>query len=389
MRLFPFTRLRTGLYFSTDTCCVGHLRPGLRGPALTGYREQRLPPGSIRLSPLQQNVASFEPVLSALQANFPATQRPRSVAVCLPDLCLRTAILEFTSLPKNTKDQRALLEWRLQKELNLSPQPRRVSYQRLGAIPARFSVPGSPPSPARFLAVMIQNDIVEQYEALCLEAGIIPVSINVAGPAVLNLCRPIIEATVRTHARDIPFIPDTAVFAYIGDWGFSVIAYQGGHPCFVRVKPMKQLSAVTVSRSLASVEETTSSGRPQSGSNENSTFQTPDLLESPYNREPVATLTQELLGSLQFFFETVTSSGRQPSVYPLFLVGSAQPEILLPQLAEAIERAFPLQKEPDVPQVKVFPVFPGNPAIRAKSLSGLTPWTGTTLATVAAGYFPS
>ena len=389
MRLFPFTRPRTCLYFSTDTCCVGHLRRGLRGPALTDYREQRLPPGSIRLSPLEQNIASFEPVLSALQANLPPIQRPRSVAVCLPDICLRTAILEFTSLPKNTKDQRALVEWRLQKELNLSPKPRRVSYQRFGARPSRFSLTRSPSAPVRFLAATIQDDIVEQYEALCLEAGIIPVSINVAGPAVLNLCRPIIETTMRTHARDISFVPDTAMFSYIGDWGFSLIAYRERQPCFVRVKPLKQLSAVTGSRSQASIEEPTSGKRPQAESNEKTTFRTPDLLESPHNREPVATLTQELLGSLQFFFETAMPSGRQNHVYPLFLAGGAQPEFMLPRLAESIERAFPRHKDTSVPQVKAFPVFPRNPAARGKTSEGLTHWTDMALATCAAGYLPS
>ena len=389
MRLFPFTRPRTCLYFSTDTCCVGHLRHRLRGSAFTGYHEQRLPPGSIRLSPLEQNVASFEPVLSALHANLPPFQRPRSVALCLPDICLRMAILDFSSLPKSKKDQKALVEWRLQEELNLSPKPRRVSFQRFGAIPSRFSLTRSSSKPLRFLAVAIQDDIIEQYEALCVAAGIIPVSINVAGPAVFNLCRPFIESTLHTHARDISFVPDTAIFAYIGDWGFSLIAYQEGQPCFVRVKPQKQLSAVTVSRPQASIEEPASGRRPQSGSNENATFRTPDLLESPHHREPVATLTQELLGSLQFFFETAMSSGRQTHVYPLFLAGSTQPEFMLPRLAESIERAFPRHQDTIVPQVKAFPIFPRNSAARAKTPKGLTHWTGMALATCAAGYLPS
>ena len=389
MRLFPFTRPRTCLYFSTDTCCVGRLRYGPWGPALTGYHEQHLPPGSIRLSPHERNVASFEPVLPALHANLPQAQLPRSVAVCLPDICLRTAILDFSSLPKSKKDQKALVEWRLQEELNLSPKPRRVSYQRFGALPSWFSLTRSSAKPLRFLAAAIQNDIVEQYEALCVEAGLIPVSINVAGPAVFNLCRPIIESTLHTHARDLPFVPDTAIFAYIGDWGFSLIAYQEGQPCFVRVKPQKQLSAVTVSRPQASIEEPASGRRPQSGSNENATFRTPDLVESLHHREPVTTLTQELLGSLQFFFETAMPSGRQTQVYPLFLAGSAQPEFMLPRLAESIERAFPGHQDTSVPRVKAFPMFPRNSAAQPKTPKGLTHWTDMALATCAAGYLPS
>lgn len=389
MRLFPLTRPRMGLYFSTDTFCFGYLRHGLGGPKLTGYREQRLPPGSIRLSPIEQNVASSEPLLSVLHADLHSTRRPHPVAVCLPDVCARTAVIEFASLPKNKKEQKALVEWRLQTELNLSPKPRRVSYQCFAPIPSRFSLTRSPSTPVRFLAVTIQNDIVEQYETLCLEAGVIPVSVNVAGPAVLNLCRSSIEATLHAHARDISFVPDTAIFLYIGEWGFSLIAWKEGHPCFVRVKPIRRLSAVTVSSSQAFIEETPSGGRPQSELDEKTTFRKSDGFDVPQDREPVEMLAQELLRSLQFFFETAMPSGRQPHVYPLFLVGSPQPEIMLPRIAESIERAFPLNKDSSVQQVKPFPMFPGNLAVRAKALKGLTHWTGTTLATCAAGYLPS
>ena len=277
------------------------------------------------------------------------------------------------------------MEWRLQKELNLSPKPRRVSYQRFGAVPSRFSLTRSSSTPARFLAVTIQEDIVEQYEALCLEAGMIPVSINVAGLAVLNLCRPSIEATLHAHARDISFVPDTAFFVYVGDWGFALIVCKEGHPCFVRVKPLKQLSTVTVSPSQALIEDTPSS-RLQSESDEKTTFREPGIFDSPQDWEPAAILAQELLGSLQFFFETVTPPAH---VYPLFLVGSPQPEIMLPRIAETIERAFPLNQDPDVPQVKAFAMFSRNPAVRVKTLKGINHWTGTSLATCAAGYLPS
>lgn len=389
MKLFPLIRPRTSLYFSTDKLCFGHIQHGLGGSKLGDYGEHCLPPGSIRLSPIEQNVVSAEPVLSVLHSNLHAIQRPHSVAVCLPDVCARTAVFELASLPKSKKDQKALIEWRLQKELNLTPKPRRVSYQLFGTLPSRFSFVRSPSMPVRLLAVTLQNDIIEQYETLCVKAGCIPVSINVAGLAVLNLCRPVIEATLQTHARAISFVPDTVIFVYVGDWGFSLIVYQERQPCFVRVKALKQLSAVTVSLSQASIEKPASSRRLQAGPRENTTFRAPDLVESPHNRDPVATLTQELLGSLQFFFEAVMPTKRPTSVYPLFLVGGPQPDIMLPRLAESIERAFPLNKDTDVPQVKPFPVFPRNPTVQAKTLSGVTHWTSTTLATFAVGSRPS
>ena len=352
---------------------------------MADYHEHGLPPGSIRLSPVEPNVASFERLLAAMQADLPATRRPRSVAVCLPDVCARTAVFEFASLPKNKKEQRALVEWRLQKELNLSPKPRRVAYQRFGPVPSRFSLTRASSTPGRFLVVMLQNDVVEQYEALCVEAGFIPVSINVAGLAVLNLCRPIIEATMHEQNRDIALLSDTVMFWYVGDWGFSLMVWKDGQPCFVRVKPLKRLSTLTVSPPQTPIDDAPA-GRFQAEPSDPATSRAPDPLPLPEDRDPTSRLAQELLGSLQFFFETTTPSSH---VYPLFLVGSPQPEILLPRIAETIEQAFPLTKEAGVPQIKAFPVVPQNPAIRARTLSGLTHWTGTTLAALAAGSLPS
>ncbi len=389
MRLFPFTRPRTGLYFSTDTVCVGHLRHGPGGPALGSCREHLLPPGSIRLSPIEQNVAASVHLLSALHSIFPPTRRPHSVAVCLPDPCARMAVLEFASLPKNSRDQKALVEWRLQKELNLSPKPRRVTYQRFGTAPSRFSLARSPSTPVRFLVVACQNDIVEEYETLCLEAGVIPVSINVAGPAVFNLCRPVIESTLYKHARQVSFVSGTVIFLYVGDWGFSLIAWKEGQPCFVRVKSLKRLAAATVLPSQVPGKETPSGASSQSTPSEQTPSRQPDDFDSPGNREPTSRLARELLASLQYFFETASPPANRAAVYPLFLVGGPQPEIMLPRLAEFIERAFPLNKETDAPQIKAFPMIPRNSAVQAKPLSALDHWNGTTLATIAAGHLPS
>ena len=389
MRLFPFTRPRTGLYFSTDTVCVGHLRHGPGGPALGSYHKHPLPPGSIRLSPIEQNVAASDHLLSALHSTFSPTRRPHSVAVCLPDPCARMAVLEFTSLPKNPRDQKALVEWRLQKELNLSPKPRRVTYQRFGAIPSRFSLTRLPSTPVSLLVVAFQNDIIEEYETLCLEAGVIPVSINVAGPTVFNLCRPVIESTLQKHSRHVSFVSGTVIFLYVGDWGFSLIAWKEGQPCFVRVKSLKRLAAVTVLPFQVLGKETPSSASSQSMPGEQTPSRKPDGFDSPEDREPTSRLAQELLASLQYFFETAVPPANGAPVYPLFLVGSPQPEIMLPRIAEFIEQAFPLNKETDVPQIKAFPMIPQNPVVQAKSLSALAHWNGTTLATIAAGYLPS
>lgn len=391
MRLFPFTRPRTSLYFSTDTFCAGQVQRGLDGPKLSRYVEQALPAGSIRLSPIAQNVASPEHVLPIMQANLDAKTRPYSIALCLPDLCTRMVIVELASVPKSKKEQKALVEWRLQKELNLSPNPRRLSYQLFGTAQSRFSTKRSPSGSVRLLALTIQSDIIERYEKLCVDAGGIPASINVAGLAVVNLCRPVMEATLQTHAQDVSFVPDTVIFVYVGDWGFSLLVFQNGQPHFVRVKPIRQRSTIHFQPSQSVIEEDSSSmsAHAESHAEETAIPQEPDILRLDQEQDPTLILAQEILGSLQFFFETTPDAGSQTHVYPIFLAGSPQPEVVLPKIAETIERAFPLKRETNVPQVQPFSLFPQNPKVQAKTLSGLTHWTSTTLALSASGYRPS
>lgn len=388
MTLLPLTRPQTSLYFSTDTFCFGRIRHGPGSPTFKKYREQALPTGTIRLSPIERNVASPEHVLPIMQANLHAHKRPLSIALCLPDLLARTTVLELDSLPRKKKDQNALVEWRLQKELTLSSKSRRVSYQIFGATRSRGSTEGSTFTPVRLLATTIENDVIEPYEKLCLDARCIPLSMNVASVAVFNLCRPIIQATLQTHSPDVSFVPDAVIFLYVGDWGFSFIVFRNGQPRYLRVKPVRRISAVHVHPSPSSVEDESQSGNAQTthGEQTNPSIEpeTPDD-----DQEPATILAQEALGSLQFYFETAKDPPPQNQVYPVFLTGSPQPEVMLPRIAETMERAFPLNSGATLPQVKPFPVFPKNPGVRAESLSGLTQWTGTALATLAAGYCPS
>ena len=415
MTLFPLTRPRLSLYFSTDRFCFGRIRHGPGFPKFRTYLEQALPTGTIRLSPIDQNVTAPERVLPILHANLSAYKRPLSVALCLPDLLARTTVMELDSLPRKKKDQTALVEWRLQQALTLSPKSRRLSYQVFEAAPSRgpfhharllsrfareprprpasaaadgHSLSGSR-NPVHLLVTTMENDILEPYEKLCLDAGCIPVSIHVASVAVFNLCRPMIQATLQTHSPDVSFVPDAVIFLYVGDWGFSFIVFRNGQPRYLRVKPVRRISTVHVRPSPSSIEDEPQNGNAQTTTPRKRTGPSVEPETPDDNHEPATILAQEALGSLQFYFETAKDPPHPNQVYPVFLTGSPQPAVMLPRIAEIMEQAFPPNSGSVVPQVKPFPVFPENPNVRAESLSGLTQWTGTALATFAGGYGPS
>jgi len=241
MTLFPFTRPKVGLSVTADSLCVAHVNRRLGHQSFGGYVEQPLPSGSIRLSPVEPNILEREQVINSLQAVFGHLKGPQSVALCLPDLCARTTIFDMATLPSQSKEQQALVEWRLQQDLNLPKEKFRISYQIFSS-PSGGLI-GSPPTdrPVRLLATAIQENIIEAYEAVCLEVGLVPASIHLASLAVFNMCRALIDTTLKTSTERISFVHDTQFFLYLADWGFSIIAMRHQAPMFLRVKPLRHM----------------------------------------------------------------------------------------------------------------------------------------------------
>ncbi len=382
MTLFPFTRPKVGLSVTADSLCVAHVNRRLGHQSFGGYVEQPLPSGSIRLSPVEPNILEREQVINSLQAVFGHLKGPQSVALCLPDLCARTTIFDMATLPSQSKEQQALVEWRLQQDLNLPKEKFRISYQIFSS-PSGGLI-GSPPTdqPVRLLATAIQENIIEAYEAVCLEVGLVPASIHLASMAVFNMCRSLIDTTLKTSAKKISFVPDTQFFLYLADWGFSIIAMRHQAPIFLRVKPLRHMSQWTfpVSQSIDALNQ----------QNQESTGVPDDRKQEPtFARDPDAGLTSstpiarmisnELIGTLQYYFETHEASLSTDEMYPLFLVGSQDPDGTLPLISELIQQEFPFETDHGKPRIKGFPIFPGNRTLNLKSLSGLPAWTSTAL----------
>ena len=385
MTFFPFTKPKVGLSITAEALYVTHVNRRWGYPSYGGSVEQPLPAGSIRLSPMEPNILNHEQVIHSLQAALGRPKGAQSIALCLPDLCARTTILEMTSLPNNSKEQHALVQWRLQQDLNLSKDNFRISYQILSATQGRFHTVPAPDQPVRLLATAIKESIIEAYETTCLEADLIPTSIHLASLAVFNACRPIMDSTLKKTSGHITFVPGTLFFLYLADWGFSLLAFQNHTPSFLRVKPLRQGSPPTTSHSHP-VDETNlddHDAASTNGTEERSHILEPNnMLTMPsYN---TTVITNELLGTLQYFFETSKTNAASDEIYPLFLVGSQEPDQVLPSMTEFIEQEFPYETEHGTPRIKAFPLFPGNPNLNVTPLSRIPSWTGTSLPAFAA-----
>jgi Tfp pilus assembly PilM family ATPase len=387
MTLFPFTRPKIGLYVTAEAFSVAHVHRRFGHQSFDDYEEQPIPAGCIRLSPVEPNILERETVISNLQAVFDHRKGPQSVALCLPDLCARTTILEMASLPKNPKEQQALVEWRLKRDLKLSKEHMRVSFQHLASTSGWIKGTPTPDQPVRLLATAVQENILQAYENACLEAGLIPASIHLASFAVFNVCKPMMEAILSQSTGRISFVPDTQFFLYLADWGFSLIAVRNRTPIFLRVKPLRHttpwLPQNIQHRTELDPQEPSEPGSAIDGAEEPTASLEQDNLRT-FSPQTAAFMTNELVGTLQYYFETHEMSFSTDEVYPLFLIGSQVPDQALPKIAELIEQEFPWGSELDKPRIKAFPLIPGTANLSLKSLSGLPTWTSTSLPAFAA-----
>jgi hypothetical protein len=283
MKLFPFTKPAFGLSVGADRLGLVEVRRGWRELSLRRCAERALPAGLLRLSASESNVTD----VSALAREFSAlldgqrpVARPVPVSLSLPALCARVALFEFDTLPQKPSELDALVRWRFQKDLNVPVTDTRFTYQ--------VFQPTSTPAggPIRILAVAVRANVIEPYEQACESAGLIPVSVGLTSLQLFDLCRPAIEASLKTAGE--------CFYLYVGEGSFAFLAIRAGVPVFLRIKPLRL---------------------PPPG---------PHLLSSPLEGEEVGEgnpLRDELLATLQFYLEHEAVSGRAPApARPLFLV---------------------------------------------------------------------
>ncbi|MGH7206076.1 MAG: hypothetical protein ACREI2_07700 [Nitrospiraceae bacterium] len=275
MPLFPVHRPTIGLSFSAQALSLVEVRRSwFRNPCVRRLSDRPLPPGLLRPSPSELNVTDVEALVGEVRA-LKESSRIRAVAVSLPDRCTQIALFEFETLPQQKADCEAVLRWRFQQDLNSSGGDMRLVYRAFRASGAAATPESQGAVAQRVLVAAIRQDILAQYEQVCEAAGLLPVSVGFTTLQLFDLWRP-----VMTRAAELFFARRT-------DDQFTFIAVRHGHPIFLRLKPV---------------------------------------------RPATANLSEELLGTLQFFEDQYPpqSEGSDARTAPLFLLDSVeeQPTVL-------------------------------------------------------------
>jgi len=193
-----------------------------------------LPSGVLRPSPVEPNISDVDALKSRLRAliGIPdGRQAPGwPIALVLSDLCVRTVLLNVDTLPSRSSERDALIRWRLEKEATFPVAGARVVSQVIG--------------PRTVLVVMIGESVLRQYETVCDEVGLVPVSVTATSFLLPNV------------ARASSPVEEPAGWLSVLDEGFTLMIHQAGRPVFVRTKTQSPQILGDLAASLAFYEET-------------------------------------------------------------------------------------------------------------------------------------
>jgi hypothetical protein len=162
-----------------------------------------------------------------------ATSSERTLSVCLPDRVWQLAVFPFETLPPRERDREQIIRWRFQHEEHVTVGDARILHRVFpvtGAMPATSA--GTKPKgqgqvTAYVLAMAIKRSVLDQYEQVCQQAGLLPISISCAALWLFDFYRPAI-----TQADELFFVHQASD-------SMTFIAIKQGLPVFCRMKAQR------------------------------------------------------------------------------------------------------------------------------------------------------
>lgn len=192
-----------------------------------------LAPGLIRVSPVDANITDVPAVEARLRGLIGperqlrlagrtlVRQIPLPITLVLPDLSARVVVFQLDQLPARTEEREALIRWRVGQEQLVPLAEAKVVWQVLShGRPAK--------GPHTILAVVVQEAVLAQYEAVCESAGLIPLEVDIVSFRLFNLWA---SATGWSGASS-----GDLMWLNLADGGMTLFLFHDGRLAFLRSK---------------------------------------------------------------------------------------------------------------------------------------------------------
>src|SRR5476649_662255 len=130
-------------------------------PVVAAHATEPLPDGALVPGLTAHNIRDRASVLAALKAVLERVGRPRRIGLVIPDIVAKVSIVRFEQLPARTQDLDQLVRWQVRKAAPFPIEDAQVAY-----VQGLQTAEGH-----EFIVSMAKREIIEEYEALCAEAG--------------------------------------------------------------------------------------------------------------------------------------------------------------------------------------------------------------------------
>ena len=154
------------------------LRWAKTGPVLVAHATEPLSPGAVSPGVASSNITDRAVVTDAVRTVLDRLPRRTSrVGLVIPDGAGKVSLLPFETVPRRVADLDELIRWQMRKAV-----PFRVEDAQLAYTPG-IALPGGG---REYIVVMMRRDIVEEYEAVCVDANVQPGLVDLTSFNLIN-----------------------------------------------------------------------------------------------------------------------------------------------------------------------------------------------------------
>ena len=137
------------------------------------------------------NVRDRQAVLGSVKRVLEQVGRPRRIGLIIPDLAARVSLVRFDQVPAKTADLDQLVRWQVRKGAPFPIEEAQVSYvpglSATASISPRIQVATRTGSAGQeFVVSIARRAVIEEYEAVCAEAGAHAGVVDLATFCVIN-----------------------------------------------------------------------------------------------------------------------------------------------------------------------------------------------------------
>jgi len=145
-------------------------------PVVAAHAAEPLPDGALVPSLTAANVHDRAAVAGALARVLERVGAPRRIGLVVPDVTAKVSLVRFEQVPNRAQDLEQLIRWQVKKTAPFAVEDAQISYVR------GLEAGGG----HEFIVALARRSVIEEYEAICAEAGAYAGLVDLATFNVIN-----------------------------------------------------------------------------------------------------------------------------------------------------------------------------------------------------------